>query len=87
MSPEITVIISLCAIIFLQQWFYLRQIQKLVDKIMAGNYATYAQSKAYVNESLKAPAQGIGQGFSVQLPQEEEFDELEQLNSMLRPPL
>ena len=85
MNTELIVILSLIAFIGFQQWFCLKQIQKLVDKVMAGNYATYSQSQAFVNESMKAPPQA--QGFNVQLPQDGEFDELSQLNAMLRPPL
>ena len=83
MHTELVVIIGLLVFVGFQQWFFLKQIQKLVDKVMAGNYAVYSQSQAHVNESLKPPVQG----FNVQLPQDGEFDELSQLNAMLRPPL
>lgn len=63
-----------------QQWFLFRQIQKLTDKVMSGNYATYTQSQALVNESMKPS------GFSVKLPQDEGLDELAQLNAMIKPP-
>ena len=83
---ELVVIISLLGVIVFQQWFYLKQIDKFTDKIMAGNYHAYAQSQAYVNESLKAPT-AAPNGFNIQLPHDEEFDELSQLNSMLTRPL
>lgn len=85
MNIELIVILSLIAFVGFQQWFFLKQIQKLVDKVMSGNYSAYSQGQAFVNESLKAPAPA--QGFNVQLPQDGEFDELSQLNAMLRPPL
>lgn len=81
MNTELIVIMTLCVVVFCQQWFYLKQIQKLVDKIMAGNYSNYAQGQAHVNDSLRP------QEFRVPMPQQEEFDELSQLNSMIRPPL
>lgn len=79
---HLVVILLLVAVIVYQQWFYQKQVQTFIDKIMSGNYATYSQSQVLVNESLKAPA-----GFNVQLPQDEEVDELAQLNAMIRPPL
>lgn len=85
MTIDLIVILGLIACVCFQQWFYLKQIQKLIDKIMAGNYSAYSQGQAFVNESLKAPTGP--NGFNVQLPQEGEFDELAQLNSMIRPPL
>lgn len=84
MNTELVVILSLIAFVGFQQWFFLKQIQKLVDKVMAGNYSAYSQGQAFVNESMKAPP---AQGFNVQMPQDGEFDELSQLNAMLRPPL
>ncbi len=85
MNTELIVILGLMCVIAFQQWFFLKALHKFADKIMAGNYATYSQSQVLVNESLKA--QAPGQGFSVQLPQDEDFDELSQLNAMLKPPL
>ena len=83
MSAEIIVIICLMVVIVFQNWFYLKQIQKLVDKVMSGSYATYTQGQAFVNESLKSQQPT---GFNVQLPQQEEMDELAQLNAMIKPP-
>lgn len=85
MNLELIVILSLIVLVMFQQIFFLKQIQTLVDKVMAGNYATYSQSQAFVNESMKAPAPA--HGFNVQMPQDGELDELSQLNAMLRPPL
>lgn len=81
---SMVVILLLAAIIVYQQWFFSKQMQTLIDKIMAGNYAAYSQSQVLVNESLKAPMQN---GFNIQLPQDEEMDELAQLNAMIKPPL
>lgn len=83
MNTELIVILGLMCVIAFQQWFFLKTIHKFTDKIMSGNYATYSQSQAFVNESLKTPVDG----FSVKLPQDEEFDELSQLNALLRPPI
>lgn len=63
-----------------QQWFYLKQIQKLVDKMIAGNYSAYSQGQAHVNESLRPKE------FRVEIPQDEGMDELAQLNQMIKPP-
>jgi hypothetical protein len=83
MTVESIVIICLVAVIAFQQWFYVMQIHKFTDKIMSGNYATYAQTQAFLQENKP---QGP-QEFRVQLPQHEEYDELAQLNAMLKPPL
>lgn len=84
MQIEIIVILGLMFFACFQQWFYLKQIQKLVDKIMSGSYAQYSQSQAHVNESMKPQALT---GFHVPLPQDGEFDELSQLNARIRSPL
>lgn len=39
--------IALLAVIVLQQLFYMRQVQKLVDKLMSRNYAEYSQSEKF----------------------------------------
>lgn len=81
MTVESIVIICLVAVIVFQQWFYVMQIHKFTDKIMSGNYATYAQTQAFLQENKHGP-----QEFKVQLPQDEGLDELAQLNAMLKPP-
>lgn len=84
MDQAYIAIIVLIAVVCFQTWFYLKQIHRLIDKVMAGNYATYTQAQAFVNESMKAPV--MPNGFNVQLPQQED-DELAQLNAMIKPPL
>jgi len=37
---------ALLLVIFYQQWFFLKQINKLVDKAMSTSYAEYARVKA-----------------------------------------
>lgn len=47
-------IAALLAVIVLQQVFFMRQVQKLVDKVMSRNYAEYSQSEKLKNsENVK----------------------------------
>jgi len=42
----IPAIIILSLVVAGQQWFWSRQVQKLIDKIMSRNYAEYVQASA-----------------------------------------
>lgn len=45
MNAEIGLIFLLCVILAYQQWFFTRQIQLLIDKMMSKNFAEYNQAK------------------------------------------
>lgn len=82
MNTEIVVIILMSVLLLAQQVYYLRQIQKLIDKLMSGTYTTYVQ-----NEVAKLEVNKAKDGFRIQLPQDEGLSQLEQLNMILPPPL
>lgn len=44
---EWILIVVLALIIVLQQGFYMWQVNKLLNKLMAGNYGQYVQAKTY----------------------------------------
>jgi len=62
MTPEIYVIILLCALMVIQQYFYMKQNQKLVDKLMSRNYGEYV-----TGENMLKPNET-----KVQLPPEDD---------------
>lgn len=37
------IVIALGLLVFYQQWFFTREIQKLIDKLMSRNFAEYQQ--------------------------------------------
>lgn len=52
------VIALLCALIVYQQWFWARQNQRLVDKVMSRNYAEYhavQQAPAVTERGILVP--------------------------------
>lgn len=59
----------------LQFWFWSRQNQKLVDKIMSGSYANYVQSQAVAQPVARTP--------EVEDLQIEDTDILRELNRAL----
>lgn len=55
---EIKIIIALCALLAVQQVFYLHQIQKLVDKLMSRSYTDYTAAKTPPKEiRVQVPAE------------------------------
>lgn len=76
------IILILSTLLVFSQWYYLRLIRQLTDKIMAGNYTNYAQAQAMVQDSKKPFT-----GEKIELTGEDELDELRRLNSMVAPPL
>lgn len=77
---EYVIILVLLLVLCFQQWFYLRQIGKMTDKIMAGNYNNYAQAQAYLQQAEKPEMHE-----KLELPEED--PELRRLNQMIAPPL
>lgn len=63
------VIPMLCAIIGYQQWFWSKQVQKLIDKVMSRNYAEYAHSNA--------PPPPLNREFRMDLNQTEDLSTLD----------
>ena len=59
----------------LQFWFWSRQNQKLVDKIMSGSYANYVQSQTVARPTARTP--------EVEDLQIEDTDILRELNRAL----
>ena len=53
---ESLVIIFLCSLLVLTQVFWMFHTQSLVNKIMSGNYAEYAQSKSILKKKSKRPS-------------------------------
>lgn len=75
---EVIVILLIVAIV-LQHWFFMKQIQVLVDKVMSKNYAEFEQ----VRDFKQQPQQN---GFSVSLKDTVEpfEDDLKTLNDLIR---
>lgn len=55
-SPE-AMILTLVVAIAYQQWFYSRQIQKLVDKLMSRNYADYQHAQTPTAPVVRIPTE------------------------------
>lgn len=45
MPESLIIILVLLSVIFIQQVYYLRQIQKLVDKLMSRSYTEYVRAE------------------------------------------
>ncbi len=71
MTIEVVIITVLCAILGLQQGFYMWQVQKLINKLMSRDFASY--------QHTASPPKT--QGFTVQLP-DEGFDRVKELNRL-----
>lgn len=81
MSHELIVIIIMSVLLCFQQVYYLRQIQELINKLMSGSYTTFVQNETIKKESNKAK-----DGFTIQLPQDEGPNMLEELNGRINLP-
>ncbi len=85
MMEWITVLLIL--VVVLQQAFWSWMMQKLVNKILAGDYGSYVQAKT-MEARVRRDERGnpLGKGFDVKLPSDEELAgmrALEELNSMI----
>ena len=52
---EVKIILALCGLLGVQQAFYMWQIQKLVDKLMAKSYTEYTSDKKKGPKEIKVP--------------------------------
>lgn len=55
--------------------FLMFQIQKLINKLMSGNYGSYVQSETFQKTGPKE--------FRIELPKDEGLDEIKELNRLL----
>lgn len=72
MTIELSVILGLLALLFIQQAFFMWQVHRLLNKAMSHNYAEYSQ----VENLKKKPVI-----HKVQLP---DMNEFENVNALLR---
>lgn len=73
MTIEASIILGMSALLFLQQVFYMWQIQKLTNKLMSRDFAEYS----YVAKPKPLP------GFTVPLPNKDEFMSEAEVNRAL----
>lgn len=81
MNESFIVIILLLILLGFQQVYFLKQISKLTEKLMAKSYGEFVQAQMSMNEKPKQP-----DIMSIPVEPSEEDMELKMLNSMLAPP-
>jgi len=82
-NQDFIVIILLIVLLALQQVFFLREIQKLAEKVMSKNYGEYLHGEFLKKETVLAKPDSM----SLQVEPSEEDRELARLNAMINPPL
>ena len=60
MNVELTALVVLAVVVCVQQVFFMRQILKLVDRVMARNYGEYVQGELLQKEDPKPSSQDLG---------------------------
>lgn len=79
MSFEHGVIIFLCVLLLAQQVFWLKNVQRLVDKAMSKNYLEYAQAEVIKSQS---PVRDKNQQEEIELTDDFSAQQAERANGL-----